>query len=651
MKQLIRRGLLLVIADLLIVNISFILAAFFNNLLDYQGFDFWPTSRYFVLSLSMYVTPVVILVNAVFGLYSSLWHYAGLTEFVKLMAAVVVDGLLFYVAADTIPWQMGPGMYIPAFLILFALMTAIRFGYRIVRRLIPMVTSGRYLNAKRTMIVGAGEAGAILIRSMRDDPVKRGVPVVLIDDDPSKRGLKILGVRVAGNRHAIPKLVRDFGVERIFIAIARSSAEDMKAILEICLETGCEIQRVDLADVFQGTATRQDEPHAPMPSDLPGIRVRDIPLETLLGREPVQMDDTRVRAWLSGKAVMVTGGGGSIGSELCRKVAKCDPSRLIIFDIYENSAYELALELRKQHPALELHLVIGSVRDRDKLSKVFRRFAPQVVFHAAAHKHVPTMENDPEEAIKNNVFGTFHVCDMAREFGAERMILISTDKAVNPTNVMGASKRLCEFVIKGMSDRHSPTIFSAVRFGNVLGSSGSVIPLFRKQIAEGGPVTVTDKDITRYFMTLSEAASLVITAGAMAQAGEIYILDMGEPVRIDDMVRKMIQLAGLVPDKDIEIRYIGLRPGEKMYEELSLAAEELIPTEDAKIMRTHDQGFSTDHMDQMMDLLHETLDNNLDVRDALRRLIPTYTPRLGPGKSTPAPAEVPTCTGTTCTGT
>ncbi len=647
MKQLIRRGLPLVIADLLIVNLAFILAAFFNNLLDYQGFDFWPTSRYFVLSLSMYVTPVVILVNAVFGLYSSLWHYAGLTEFVKLMAAVVIDGLLFYVAADTIPWQMGPGMYIPSFLILFVLMTAIRFGYRIVRRLIPMMTSGRYLNAKRTMIVGAGEAGAILVRTMRDDPVKRGIPVVLVDDDPAKRGLKILGVRVAGNRHAIPKLVRDFGVERIFIAIARSSAEDMRAILEICLETGCEIQRVDLADVIQGASAHQPaRPHAQLVTDLPGIRVREIPLETLLGREPVQMDDTRVRAWLHGKSVMVTGGGGSIGSELCRKVAKCDPSQLIVFDIYENSAYELALELRKQHPALALHLVIGSVRDRDKLSKVFGRFTPQVVFHAAAHKHVPTMENDPEEAIKNNVFGTYNICDMAREFAAERMILISTDKAVNPTNVMGASKRLCEFVIKGMSDHHSPTIFSAVRFGNVLGSSGSVIPLFRRQIAAGGPVTVTDKDITRYFMTISEAASLVIAAGAMALAGEIYILDMGEPVRIDDMVRKMIQLAGLVPDKDIEIRYIGLRPGEKMYEELSLAAEKLIPTDDAKIMRSHDQGFTTEQLDQMMDLLHETLDNNLDVRQALQRLIPTYTPQLAPAVPATASAEVPICTGT-----
>jgi FlaA1/EpsC-like NDP-sugar epimerase len=488
-----------------------------------------------------------------------LWHYAGLTEFVKLMVAVLLDGLLFYLAADTIPWQMGPGMYIPSFLIMFILMATIRFGYRAARRLIPMMTSGRYLNAKRTMIIGAGEAGAILVRTMRDDPSKRGIPVVLVDDDPSKRGLKILGVRVAGNRTAIPKLVREFGVERIFIAIPRSSAEDMKAILEICLETGCEIQRVDLADVIHGTALGRTAEEDSRSLDLPGIRVREIPLETLLGRDPVKMDDMRVRAWLENKTVMVTGGGGSIGSELCRQVASCHPARLVIFDVYENTSYELTLELGKKYPELPLSLVIGSVRDREKLETTFRRFSPQIVFHAAAHKHVPTMENDPEEAIKNNVFGTYNVCDMAREHGAERVILISTDKAVNPTNVMGASKRLCEFVVKGMSSRHSPTIFSAVRFGNVLGSNGSVIPLFRRQIAEGGPVTVTDKNITRYFMTIAEAASLVIMAGAKAQPGEIYILDMGEPVRIDDMVRKMVQLAGLVPDKDIEIRYIGLR--------------------------------------------------------------------------------------------
>jgi len=645
MNQIVKRGLPMVFADLLIVNLSFILAAFFNNLLDFQGFDFWPVSRYFVLSLSMYVTPVAILVNAVFGLYSSLWHYAGLTEFVKLMVAVLLDGLLFYLAADTIPWRMGPGMYIPSFLIMFSLMATIRFGYRAARRLIPMMTSGRYLNAKRTMIIGAGEAGAILVRTMRDDPSKRGIPVVLVDDDPSKRGMKILGVRVAGNRNAIPKLVRDFGIERIFIAIPRSSAEDMKAILEICLDTGCEIQRVDLADVIHGTAIGKTAEESAHSTELPGIRVREIPLETLLGRDPVKMDDARVRAWLEGKTVMVTGGGGSIGSELCRQVASCNPARLVIFDIYENTSYELTLELGKKNPGLPLSLVIGSVRDRDKLDATFRRYKPQVVFHAAAHKHVPTMENDPEEAIKNNVFGTFNVCDMAREYGAERFILISTDKAVNPTNVMGASKRLCEFVVKGMSSRHSPTIFSAVRFGNVLGSNGSVIPLFRRQIAEGGPVTVTDKNITRYFMTIAEAASLVIMAGAKAQPGEIYILDMGEPVRIDDMVRKMVQLAGLVPDKDIEIRYIGLRPGEKMYEELSLAAEELIPTEDAKIMRTRDRGFSMEELDHMMDLLHETLDNDGDVRQALLRLIPTYSPETIQVKENQSTPEVPVCTG------
>ncbi|MBP7401288.1 MAG: polysaccharide biosynthesis protein [Clostridia bacterium] len=625
MNHIVKRGLPLMFADLLIVNIAFILAAFVNNLVDYKGFDFWPTSRYFILSISLYATPVAIAVNAVFGLYSSLWHYAGLTEFIKLMAAVLIDGLLFYLAADTWDWRMGPGMYIPALIILFMLMAAIRFGFRVVRRLVPMMTSGRFLNARRTMIVGAGEAGAIMVHTMMDDPAKRGLPVVLVDDDPAKRGFKILGVRVAGNRQAIPRLVREFGVERIFIAVPRSSAEDMKDLLEICLGTGCEIQRVDLADVINGTPVEEAKGPA-RTGDTPGVRVGAIPLETLLGRDPVSMDNSKVREWLRGRSVLVTGGGGSIGSELCRQVASYDPSRLVIFDVYENTSYELALELRHKHPEIDIVLVIGSIRDREKLTATFRTHQPQVVFHAAAHKHVSTMENDPEEAIKNNVFGTYNVCDLAQEYGVERFILISTDKAVNPTNVMGASKRLCEYVVKGMSDRPGKTVFSAVRFGNVLGSNGSVIPIFRRQIAEGGPVTVTDKNVIRYFMTISEAASLVIMAGVKAQAGEIYILDMGEPVRIDDMVRKMIRLAGLVPEVDIEIQYVGLRPGEKMYEELSLAAEELIPTDEPKIMRTRDKGFTGEQLDQMMDLLHETLDADGDVRQALVRLIPTYVP-------------------------
>ena len=370
-----------------------------------------------------------------------------------------------------------------------------------------------------------------------------------------------------------------------------------------------------------------------------------IPLETLLGREPVSMDKREVHEWLAGQTVMVTGGGGSIGSEICRQVAAFGPSRLVIFDVYENTAHELLIELESRYPELDVALVIGSVRDRDKLKDTFRTHRPQVVFHAAAHKHVSTMECDPEEAIKNNVFGTYNTCDMAAEYGVERFILISTDKAVNPTNVMGASKRLCEFVVKGMNDRDGKTVFAAVRFGNVLGSNGSVVPIFRRQIAEGGPVTVTDKNVTRYFMTISEAASLVILAGRKANGGEIYILDMGEPVRIDDMVRKMIRLSGLVPGVDIEIRYVGLRPGEKMYEELSLAAEELIPTDERKIMLTRDRGFTGEELDHMMDVLHETLDRKTDVRETLQKLIPTYLP----DSRRPAwcqEAEDKPCTGT-----
>ena len=623
MRQILKRGLPLFFVDLVLISLSFILAAFIRNLLDFAGFGFFAASRYYILYLSMYVTPVALGVNMVFGLYTSLWHYAGLTEFLKLMAAAIIDGLLFYLAADTFDWRIDPDLYIPAIVIMFLLMAAARFSYRAGRRMIPMMTSGRYLNARRTMIVGAGEAGAIMIRTMMDDPIRRGLPVVLVDDDPAKKGLKILGVRVAGNRLAIPGLVKEFGVERIFIAISRTRADDMRALLEICLGTGCEIKRVDLADVISGTPV-DDSKEKEIEAAMPGIRVGAIPLETLLGREPVSLDNVEVQQWLSGRTVMVTGGGGSIGSEICRQVAAFGLKRLVVFDIYENTSYELTLELKKKFPELDVVLVIGSVRDRDKLTSTFRTHRPQVVFHAAAHKHVPTMESDPEEAIKNNVFGTYNTCDLAGEFEAEHFILISTDKAVNPTNVMGASKRLCEFVVKGMNDHGGKTVYSAVRFGNVLGSNGSVIPLFRRQIADGGPVTVTDKNITRYFMTISEAASLVIMSGLKANGGEIYILDMGEPVRIDDMVRKMILLAGLVPDTDIEIKYVGLRPWEKMFEELTLAAEELIPTDVRKIMRTRDKGFTGDELDRMMDILHETLDSNSDIREALKLLIPTY---------------------------
>lgn len=411
---------------------------------------------------------------------------------------------------------------------------------------------------KRVMIIGTGDCAKILIGEIHREQRDRYKIVALIDDDIRKRNFNFKGYKVQGNRNDIGQVVEEQRVDVIFFAIANVDSKEKEKIIELCNETKAKVKIVPpLMDIIDG-----DE-------DVTVSGLRDVDLKDLLGRDEIILDREGIKEYLQGKTILVTGGGGSIGSELCRQIAKFKPKKLLIFDIYENNAYDLQNELRRKFPNLKKRVIIGSVRDKSRLKEVFESYHPEIIFHAAAHKHVPLMEDNPGEAIKNNVVGTLNVANCASRYGAEKFVLISTDKAVNPTNVMGATKRMCEMIMSAMNSE-SKTEFVAVRFGNVLGSNGSVIPLFTKQIKEGGPVTVTHKDIIRYFMLIPEAAQLVIQAGAYAKGGEVFVLDMGEPVKIYDLAEKLIRLSGFKPHEDIEIRVTGLRPGEKLYEELLL---------------------------------------------------------------------------------
>ena len=434
----------------------------------------------------------------------------------------------------------------------------------------------------------------------------------IIDDNKNKKNRYIDGIPIVGTREDIPEMVKKYQIQKIIFAIPAISASEKKNILEICKETGCEMQIVPA--VYQLVN-----------GEVKVSSIRSVEIEELLGRESIRMDLAEISGYVKDKVVLVTGGGGSIGSELCRQIAAYGAKQLIIFDIYENNAYDIEQELRRKYPSLNLVALIGSVRDTGCLEKVFSTYHPQLVFHAAAHKHVPLMETSPNEAIKNNVFGTYNTAKLANEYGVERFVLISTDKAVNPTNIMGASKRMCEMVIQMMSRHSKGTTFAAVRFGNVLGSNGSVIPLFKKQIAEGGPVTVTHPDIIRYFMTIPEAVSLVLTAGSYAEGGEIFVLDMGEPVKILDLATNLIKLSGLKPGVDIEIKFTGLRPGEKLYEELLMAEEGLHKTDNNLIFIGEPIDMDDDKfLMELAELKDACYKEVSDVKERVSRIVPTY---------------------------
>lgn len=511
-----------------------------------------------------------VLIFVAIGLYNSLWSYAGIRELIMIVCACLGSTALQFLGMFSQSLRVPRSYPFLYFVCLVIAISFCRFSYRTLRMSLKRMEHSKTQEMNNTMVVGAGNAGAMVVKELLESNYSVCNVKCIIDDDKNKWSRKIHGIRVIGGREAIENAVQKYDIQEIIIAMPSVPAMVKKDIIAICNETGCKVKI--LPGIYQIVN-----------NEVSVSALRKVEIEDLLGRESIRQRDETILASVENKVVLVTGGGGSIGSELCRQIAKHNPKQLIIFDIYENNAYDIQMELKKRHPELNLVTLIGSVRNAHRVETMMEKYKPDIVYHAAAHKHVPLMEDSPNEAIKNNVIGTYNVAKMAGEYGVNTFVLISTDKAVNPTNIMGASKRLCEKVIQSLDEQYADTKFVAVRFGNVLGSNGSVIPLFKKQILEGGPVTVTHKDIIRYFMTIPEAVSLVLQAGVYAKGGEIFILDMGEPVRIDDLARNLIKLSGLKPDVDIKIEYTGLRPGEKLYEEKLMAEEGLEKTDNCLI--------------------------------------------------------------------
>ena len=555
---------------------------------------------------------VTLVVFVLFRLYHSIWRQASVAELESIIFAYLVLLPCYVVISRKMNLNMPLAYYIMGGLINFCLTAGIRFSYRLLRFMTHSLGHRGGKTLDRIMVIGAGAAGQMLIKELQSSDKVVSKVCCVIDDNPSKLGKQIEGIEIVGNRHDIVSMARKYRITRIIYAIPSNSPEHRSAILNICKETNCKLQTIP--GMYQ---LLNDEVSV--------SRLRDVEVTDLLGREQVKVNNQEIFADLAGKVVLVTGGGGSIGSELCRQIARANPQKLIIFDVYENNAYAIQQELKRTYPELNLEALIGSVRNTNRINSVMRTHRPDIVFHAAAHKHVPLMEDSPNEAIKNNVIGTYKTATAAVEYGVKKFVLISTDKAVNPTNIMGASKRLCEMVVQ-MMDRQSPdTSFVAVRFGNVLGSNGSVIPLFKKQIAEGGPVTVTDKRIIRYFMTIPEAVSLVLQASYYANGGEIFVLEMGEPVKIDDMARNLIRLSGFTPDVDIKIEYTGLRPGEKLYEEMLMDEEGLQETANKLIHIGKPIEMNDDWFREKLRELDEASKSESDrIRILVSQVVPTY---------------------------
>jgi len=612
-SQWIKRAILILLADVFVVLFSYFAALFIRFEFSIESIPKRYLETYvWMMPLWCVLTCVVFYI---FKLYHSIWTFVSIDEALSVVKAYGVLLVLFITCGVLLKFDMPRSYYCIGILLTFVLHIAVRFGYRILRYILGG-HSGRKQNnspnVDRVMIIGAGSAGSILVRDLKNNNRTNQVPVCVIDDNEAKWGRSLFGVPIVGGRDDIIEKVAEYDIDTIIFAIPTASASNRKEVLNICKETGCKLRT--LPGMFQLAN-----------GDVKISDLKDVELTDLLGREPITIDNEEVFGMISGKTILVTGGGGSIGSELCRQIAKHHPKQLIIFDIYENNAYEIQQELKRSCPDLDLVTLIGSVRNIHRISCVMQDYKPDIVFHAAAHKHVPLMEDSPNEAVKNNVMGTYNTARAAIEAGVSKFVLISTDKAVNPTNIMGATKRICEMIIQMLDREQKTTTFVAVRFGNVLGSNGSVIPLFKKQIAEGGPVTVTHKDIIRYFMTIPEAVSLVLQASYYAKGGEIFVLDMGEPVKIDDMARNLIKLSGYRPDEDIKIVYTGLRPGEKLYEEKLMAEEGMGTTANklifiGKPIEMDDEWFKN----KLNELDKDSREDDIDIKEHVQEIVPTY---------------------------
>lgn len=638
-KRAVVSTILLLIYDIVAVNLAYILGLWIRFDCVYSRIPAGYLSAWF-----HFVPIYTVFTVAIFWLlrlYQSIWRFASYNELFRILVSSVICGIAHWLGITFLFQRMNISYYLMGIILQTVFVIVARFSYRLL--LLLRQSRSRQERNGRVMLIGAGSAGQMILRDMHNASEISDEVVCIIDDDVNKWGRFIDGVPIVGGRDDILSSADKYRVNKIYLAIPSATAEDRRDILNICQETGCELR--NLPGMYQLVL-----------GDITVSAMKKVSVEDLLGREPIRANMEDVYAFIQGKIVMVTGGGGSIGSELCRQIAAHNPRQLIIFDIYENNAYDIQLELGEKYPDLDLVTLIGSVRDSRRIFEVFEKYRPQIVYHAAAHKHVPLMEDSPNEAIKNNSLGTYKTAYAAMVHGCERFVLISTDKAVNPTNIMGASKRLCEMIIQSFDSKikagkaneipqlftHSglenadkdgtgevfqniKTEFVAVRFGNVLGSNGSVIPIFRRQIENGGPVTVTHPDIIRYFMTIPEAVSLVMLAGTYAHGGEIFVLDMGSPVKIDTLARNMIKLSGYKPDVDIKIEYTGLRPGEKLYEERLMAEEGLQKTENDLISIGHPIPFEVDEFfEGMKGLMKASYSNKDDIEDRVAAIVTTY---------------------------
>lgn len=609
--QLFVRRVCLITMDIILVNISVLLALLMRFNVTIESIP-----EEYIYKYEQFMIPFTLITLLVFWfcrIYHSLWEYASITELYKIVEACTISEVIHCCVTMFLGLGLPRSTYFMTWIFLVVSVSASRFMYRFIR-----TGLNRYRTTEddvRIMIIGAGNATNVLIREISISHYLANSKVVcVIDDNPNKVGKYIHGIKVVGTRDDIKEMAKQYDVDEIIFAIPSASVENRKAILSICKETDCDLKI--LPGVYQmvdGEINIKD--------------IRRVDVLDLLGRNPVEVDIESIMGYVKDKVVLVTGGGGSIGSELCRQLVSHKPRKLIIFDIYENNAYDIQQELFREHRDANVETLIGSVRNVGRLESIFEQYRPDIIYHAAAHKHVPLMEESPNEAVKNNVIGTYNVARMADKYGAEKFVLISTDKAVNPTNVMGATKRICEMIVQSFNEK-SKTDYVAVRFGNVLGSNGSVIPLFKKQIEAGGPVTVTDPNIIRYFMTIPEAVSLVLQAGAYAKGGEIFVLDMGEPVKIDDLAKNLIRLSGYTLGVDMNIVYTGLRPGEKLYEELLMDEEGLQETANKLIHIGKPIDFDKENFAHNLERLEQwAYDEKEDIRSLIKEVVPTYQPK------------------------